>query len=69
MNAKELIKLLKVMPQDLPIYWADHDQGDYEVNNTVRCVLLIDQDEMDDDDKKYNHNWEANRKKYIVIRP
>lgn len=78
-KVKDLIKKLQKMPQDLQVYWADHDHGRYETNNTAGCVELIDKAEMRDDGEndKGDGNWNGGHdptfqdtpKRYVCIRP
>lgn len=77
MTVKQLIKELKKMPPDTIVYWADHDHGQYEFNNVVGSVELIDRSNMDDYEKENeiinymgtNRSEMGYEYKYVVIRP
>jgi hypothetical protein len=44
MTVKKLISELKKMPPELEVYFADHDHSEYEWNNKVHRVYLVDFD-------------------------
>lgn len=76
MTVKQLIAKLKKMPQNLNVYWADHDHGEYEINSTAGCVEHIYEPDEEDypfeyeryhlERKGYEHTTDA---EYVVIRP
>lgn len=76
MKVKDLIKKLKKMPQDLPVYWADHDHGTFEINSSVGWVGHIEMPDQDEDYDEFKQ-WEYERKgfedstpeEYVCIRP
>ena len=41
MTVKQLIKQLKKMPQNLEVFSADHDHGEWEVNGPIFAVNCI----------------------------
>jgi len=47
MKVRELLKELKNMPKDAEVFWQDHDHGNYEWNNNVGQVRLVDYDNID----------------------
>lgn len=76
MKNKELIALLKKLPKDLPVYWADHDQSEYEVNNSVHRVQIVEKPDVEDNpeelekwNKQRNGMYERLEEKYILLRP
>lgn len=75
MKVKKLIALLKKMPQDLDVYIADHDHGEYETNSIIGNCELVDKSEMDNDTEsrhKVNPFYEAfngTPEMYVVVRP
>lgn len=62
------------MPPDLEVYFADHDQSEFETNNIVRSVYHVDPMIFDIDEAS---DYEYQRKdyntpddyEYIVLRP
>jgi len=61
------------MPQELSVYWADHDHGKYETNNTAGQVDLIDKSEMNEfeNDECFGRDncFKDTPQKYVCIRP
>ena len=75
MTVKQLIAKLKKMPQNLNVYWADHDHGQYEINSTAGCVEHIFEPDKEDefDHERYHHERkgyeDSTDEEYVVIRP
>jgi len=75
MKVKKLIAILKKMPQNLEVYTADHDHGQYETNSLVGCCELIDKSEMDNEtgkrhsDNPFYEAFNGTPETYVVIRP
>ena len=75
MKVKKLIAILKKIPQDLDVYMADHDHGEYETNNKIGNCELVDKSKMDDDTKNLHANnpfyeaFNGTPEMYVVIRP
>jgi hypothetical protein len=42
MTVRKLIAELKKMPQNSEVYWQDHDHSQYEYNNKVGNLRLLD---------------------------
>lgn len=61
MTVKALIKELQKHPPNALVAWADHDNGDYELNNHVRNVMEFDPD------KAVNKQFAKGVK--VVLRP
>ncbi len=73
MTVKQLIKELKKLPQNLKVYHADHDHGDYETSGDIGQALLINKAEMTEvyNDKDFGRSdvFTYTPKKYVVLRP
>ena len=70
MTVSELRKKLKGINGKLPVYIADHDHGEYDVNSIANQVFIVNRDEMSNWDKKNeDQSQRDNPKKYLVIRP
>lgn len=70
MTVAQLISKLKKMPQNLDVFWSDHDHGDYEVNAAVRRVWVVDKSEANDHyHQRQLKDFEDTPKKYVNIRP
>ena len=78
MKVKELVKQLKKMPQELQVFWADHDHAEYETGGIAGQVLLIDKDEMnelsndngcDNFGKGYDPTFKDTPQQYVCLRP
>lgn len=68
LNVKQLISKLKKLPQNLPVYWADHDHDTYETNNEANRVHVIDPLEMNDIQREWRTPGNPDER-YVVIRP
>ena len=64
MKKKELIRRLQEIEGNPDVYFKDHDQEKYEVNNRVFEAKLMDTDE--NPSKEPHHVQEG---KYIVLSP
>lgn len=68
MTVSELRKKLKGVNGDLPVFVSDHDHGRYEWNGKVGDVLLLNQRDMDDFERKALDKNFAIIGNYISIR-
>jgi len=70
MKVSELIKELKKLPQNLEVYWADHDHGEFETNNIAGRVVNIDKSKMTKySNDKSDESFQLTPQKYVLIRP
>ena len=73
MKVKELRKQLECLPQNLEIYWADHDHGEFETGSKVGKVKLIDKRNMtehsNDNDYGYSDCFKHTPQRYVLFRP
>lgn len=73
MKVKDLIKQLECLPQNLEIYWADHDHGEFETGGKAGEVKLIDKKNMteynNDEDCGHSDCFKNTPKRYVLLRP
>lgn len=73
MKVKDLIKQLENLPQNLEIYWADHDHGDFETGGKAGKVKLIDKKNMtksnNDEDCGISDCYKHTPRRDILLRP
>jgi len=48
MTIKELKEVIKDLPDNMPVYAADHDHSEWETNGPVRFVDVVDQSKLDE---------------------
>lgn len=64
MKVKDLIKQLKKCPKDLEVYWKDHDQSQYEINNVVGYVEVVEKPDPEYDSEYDVRAWDKERADY-----
>jgi hypothetical protein len=71
LTVKELRKALRGVPDNMPVYIADHDHAEYGTNSIAGLAYVVDQNELNEFEKEsLERNPEFKIKgKYFVIRP
>ena len=66
MKVKELIAELKKLPQNLEVYMAAHDNGEFEVQDDVNRARLVDLNKMKPDEP--NPPLQEMPQRWVVLR-
>jgi len=67
MTVADLRKAIKGVDGKMPIYSRDHDHSTYETNGPIGLVEVLDQEDMDEWDKKSLDEPHIIKGKYLVI--
>lgn len=70
MTVSELRKYLKGVPGSMPVYIADHDHAEFEVNSIAGYAEVMDKRDADAErERATNYQFDNLPNKYLVIRP
>lgn len=68
MTVGELIKKLKGLDGNLPVYISDHDHSEWETNGKLNSVYKVNQKDMDKWNKKHLDPIFKIEGEYLVLR-
>lgn len=72
MKVRKLISELKKMPQNLEVYFSNHDNAEYELADVVSTCHLYNKEDFDIDEipnQEHDREWfAANPDKCVVLR-
>ena len=68
MTVRNLIKELRKLDPDLEVGFKDHDQGDFEINNYIRAIEVVDFTKNKSEPDQYNQH-ELRSGIMIILKP
>lgn len=68
MTNKQLIKALQKLPKNLKVAFKDHDQGNFEINNYIRAIEVVDFTKNKSEPDQYNQH-ELRSGIMIILKP